>query len=291
MCCKHPGILLYVTAAQAFLKTKVTSWYTGNTRQVSRPLNRASFRSCTVFAPRPCSRRQATWDTCRDGGRYFKKVRKEKCDKSKLAEVANMYTASLTARTSFLPCSLAAPPGWAQHTMPNKGLHAVSPHTTNFHGTSLYQSLPKTRRILTRITDTMDSIHSSSTFPATSIQIRKRQFLRQGLRVITNAGDVLGGTDCPICWNTLDVKGGQVVVVISKCQHAFHMQCLAPWFIPDAHSGQHNTCPYCRKELFDYRAPMRPPGPGPLYLPPPPTVSQLTLCLCPGAFTAIDHSR
>ena len=46
--------------------------------------------------------------------------------------------------------------------------------------------------------------------------------------------------ECPICVETLEAEE---IVIITRCQHAFHQQCLVAWL------RLHASCPTCRSEI------------------------------------------
>lgn len=47
--------------------------------------------------------------------------------------------------------------------------------------------------------------------------------------------------DCVVCADAFEV--GQTVIRLPACGHVFHQDCALKWL------QQHNTCPYCRREL------------------------------------------
>ncbi|KAM0020320.1 putative transcription factor C2H2 family [Helianthus debilis subsp. tardiflorus] len=51
------------------------------------------------------------------------------------------------------------------------------------------------------------------------------------------------GLQCAVCLS--DVKEGDKIRVLPKCDHAFHMECVDLWF------KSHSTCPICRNPVVD----------------------------------------
>lgn len=47
--------------------------------------------------------------------------------------------------------------------------------------------------------------------------------------------------DCSICLNKMDNKN----VVITKCEHKFHVECFMKWM------ANQQTCPNCREQLLE----------------------------------------
>ena len=68
-----------------------------------------------------------------------------------------------------------------------------------------------------------------------AIQSRATTTCKARLRIQTHA------LDCVIC--TESFQADQTALRIPACGHVFHESCALQWL------GQHNTCPYCRREL------------------------------------------
>ncbi|KAF1995466.1 hypothetical protein P154DRAFT_580773 [Amniculicola lignicola CBS 123094] len=66
--------------------------------------------------------------------------------------------------------------------------------------------------------------------------------------------------NCPICNEDWNIAKEEVVRLLD-CDHIFHRECLITWF--DCDQQNCNTCPMCRRVLFDPTAsiPVRPPRP------------------------------
>ena len=61
-------------------------------------------------------------------------------------------------------------------------------------------------------------------------------------------GTVGGSTNCPICLNDWAKDDD---IVLSRCAHAFHRECIRAWVQPqDSSKGvNRDTCPLCRAQL------------------------------------------
>ncbi len=55
---------------------------------------------------------------------------------------------------------------------------------------------------------------------------------------------------CSICLENFNPEDK---IIINKCNHIFHLECLKKWFIPLNSIEVNNTCPGCRNELFDLK--------------------------------------
>lgn len=62
-------------------------------------------------------------------------------------------------------------------------------------------------------------------------------------------GKVGDSDKCPIC--LVEWGGDDDDVVVSRCAHAFHRQCIREWVQPHkcGNGQQRNTCPMCRAQL------------------------------------------
>ena len=60
-------------------------------------------------------------------------------------------------------------------------------------------------------------------------------------------------TECPICMDSLinltDPKKQQDILMINKCNHKFHTDCIYPWFNTRFMNEQPLDCPLCRTEI------------------------------------------
>ena len=56
--------------------------------------------------------------------------------------------------------------------------------------------------------------------------------------------------NCIICFENFSPEDK---IIVNKCNHIFHYDCLKKWFIPLNSINVNNTCPECRKELFDLK--------------------------------------
>ena len=52
---------------------------------------------------------------------------------------------------------------------------------------------------------------------------------------------------CYICSEKLEIKD----MIILKCNHIHHINCLAEWFQISSENDETIKCPLCRKEIFD----------------------------------------
>lgn len=50
---------------------------------------------------------------------------------------------------------------------------------------------------------------------------------------------------CPICLDDFASADDDVKVIVTKCNHAFHTECLETWL------SRRGTCPTCRFRLHD----------------------------------------
>jgi len=69
-----------------------------------------------------------------------------------------------------------------------------------------------------------------------------------GLRANKNTKVVMCGstisTSCSICLN--EFTDGEMVRLLPQCNHAFHTECILPWFVE--HRGE---CPLCNTKVID----------------------------------------
>lgn len=67
---------------------------------------------------------------------------------------------------------------------------------------------------------------------------QKKELYSNVYKKITNNEE---NEDCPVC--LLEMKEGEEVIDMPKCNHRFHVTCLDNWV------SQHATCPYCRESI------------------------------------------
>ncbi|EPS67603.1 hypothetical protein M569_07172 [Genlisea aurea] len=71
--------------------------------------------------------------------------------------------------------------------------------------------------------------------------LKKAEELNWIPATVYNAGEV-AATECPICLGEF-VDGEDVVRILPKCRHGFHVKCIDVWL------GLHSSCPTCRQSL------------------------------------------
>lgn len=54
------------------------------------------------------------------------------------------------------------------------------------------------------------------------------------------------GLECAVCLS--EVKEGEKIRILPKCDHGFHMECVDMWF------QSHTTCPVCRNHIIDHQS-------------------------------------
>lgn len=77
---------------------------------------------------------------------------------------------------------------------------------------------------------------------------------------IVSETDLVYGNKCSICREIYGTKttGNDIVAedaVRLPCGHEFGIECLSTWLSPE--TGNNNSCPLCRRELFHAAAPSR----------------------------------
>eukprot|EP01018_Ginkgo_biloba_P020612 Gb_26582 [translate_table: standard] len=60
----------------------------------------------------------------------------------------------------------------------------------------------------------------------------------------TRDGTFVPGIECSVCLSEFDE--GELVRLLPKCRHAFHIGCIDMWF------GSHSNCPLCRADVVDF---------------------------------------
>jgi hypothetical protein len=120
-------------------------------------------------------------------------------------------------------------------------LKVLQPFKSHFPLRSLKSARTLTKTITFRdLFPNMSKTESAAAVPTLRSQA---EFFMTGIAPI----DSTPGEQCTICWGELD----QDVLKILSCKHAFHCNCILPWFHEDNVGGGSNTkCPTCRTKLY-----------------------------------------
>ncbi|KAL5710034.1 RING-type E3 ubiquitin transferase [Ranunculus cassubicifolius] len=76
----------------------------------------------------------------------------------------------------------------------------------------------------------------------------KKRALRQIPIAVYGSNANIPATECPICLG--DFEDGEMVRVLPKCRHGFHVGCIDTWLVA------HSSCPTCRHSLLEKTAPL-----------------------------------
>ncbi|CAE7032990.1 hypothetical protein PTNB85_03953 [Pyrenophora teres f. teres] len=76
-------------------------------------------------------------------------------------------------------------------------------------------------------------------------RVAQAEFFMTGITLITAQPE---DSECSICYDHLGIS---VVQLTGACNHIFHSTCILTWLQGSTGGRLHNTCPYCRRELYD----------------------------------------
>lgn len=135
----------------------------------------------------------------------------------------------------------------------NMNRNSPTPGDSQHHTQNQAQIVPQTPTLTSTPNPVQDQLHAQDEHLNAQAAVLLNEFLAKTRRLISS--ELGKDTDCTICSEPFLRGDNPEVPIRLDCGHTFGMGCILKWLSPVSRDGN-NSCPNCRKPIFDDWDPM-----------------------------------